>query len=106
MLLVGRVIQGIGVAGQLPLSLALIIEVFPPQGRGQAMGLWSTVGPVTGTIGPILAGFIVAAWGWRASFVPPAIFAAIGLIVVYRTIPASSLQVRFNFLNVPLIGWG
>jgi MFS family permease len=99
MLLSGRVIQGFGVAGLLPLSLALISEVFPPHERGKAMGLWSTMGPVTGTIGPLLAGFIVAGWGWRASFVPPAIFAGLGLVVVYLKIPASSLHIRFKFLS-------
>jgi len=98
-LLIGRIIQGFGVAGLLPLSLALITEVFPPNERGKAMGLWSTMGPVTGVVGPILAGFIVAHWGWRAAFLPPAIFATIGLITVYVMIPASSLQVRFKFLR-------
>ncbi len=99
MLLLGRVIQGLGVAGLLPLSLALITEAFPPYKRGTAMGLFSTVGPLTGIIGPILAGFIVAAWGWRAAFVPPAIFAVIGLIVVYVMIPSSTLQMKFSFLS-------
>ncbi len=99
MLLLGRTIQGVGVAGLLPLSLALITEVFPPHKRGTAMGLFSTMGPVTGIIGPVLAGFIVAAWGWRAAFVPPAIFAIIGLIVVYVMIPSSSHQISFSFLS-------
>ncbi len=99
MLLLGRVIQGVGVAGLLPLSLALITEVFPPLTRGKAMGKFSTIGPLTGAVGPILAGFIVAAWGWRAAFVPPAIFAVIGLIVVYVMIPSSTLQMRFSFLS-------
>ena len=99
MLLIGRIVQGVGIAGILPLSLALITEVFPSRERGKAMGLWSTVGPVTGVIGPLLAGFIVVTWGWRASFLPPAIFAIGGVLAVYFFIPASSLQVRFNFLR-------
>ena len=98
-LLIGRVLQGFGVAGILPLCLALITEVFPPHERGRAMGLWSTVGPMTGVFGPILAGFIVATWGWRASFVPSAIFAIIGLIVVYLMIPASARQISFKFIS-------
>jgi MFS family permease len=81
-LMLGRVIQGLGAAGLVPLSLALISEVFPAHRRGKAMGLWSTVGPVTGVIGPILAGYIVAAWGWRAAFIPAMLFALISLVVV------------------------
>lgn len=99
MLILARVIQGLGVAGLLPLSLALLTEVFPSDERGKAMGLWSTVGPLTGVAGPILAGFIVAAWGWRASFVPATIFAVASLLVIYFLIPSSSLQLRFDFLR-------
>ncbi|MEM7115156.1 MAG: MFS transporter [Chloroflexota bacterium] len=99
MLIIARVIQGLGVAGLLPLSLALITEVFPPNERGKAMGLWSTIGPVTGVAGPILAGFIVAAWGWRASFIPATIFAIASLLVIYFLIPSSIRQLRFDFLR-------
>jgi EmrB/QacA subfamily drug resistance transporter len=98
-LMLGRVIQGLGAAGLVPLSLALISEVFPAHRRGKAMGLWSTVGPVTGVIGPILAGYIVAAWGWRAAFIPAMLFALISLFVVYFMIPTSVRQMQFNFLT-------
>ena len=96
-LMLGRTIQGLGAAGLVPLSLALISEVFAPQERGKAMGLWSTVGPVTGVIGPILAGFIVAAWGWRTAFIPAMLVALISLLVVYLMIPTSSRQIRLSF---------
>ena len=98
-LMLARTIQGLGAAGLVPLSLALISEVFAPSERGKAMGLWSTVGPVTGVAGPVLAGFIVAAWGWRASFIPAMLVALIGLLIVYLMIPASSRQIRFSFFT-------
>lgn len=97
-LVIGRIVQGLGAAGLLPLSLALISEVFPTHERGKAMGLWSTVGPVTGVVGPILAGFIVTAWGWRAAFVPPLIFGVISVVVVFFMIPASTRRLQFHFL--------
>ena len=59
MLLIGRFIQGVGASGLVPLALALISEVFPADDRGKAMGAWSTIGPLTGVVGPILAGFII-----------------------------------------------
>ncbi|MCB0009633.1 MAG: MFS transporter, partial [Anaerolineales bacterium] len=99
MLIIGRAVQGFGVAGLLPLSLALITEVFPPEKRGKAMGLFSTSGPFTGVVGPIAAGFIVAAWGWRASFVPALIVALAGLVVVGLLIPSSIKKVNFSFLS-------
>ena len=99
MVIAGRAVQGLGVAGLLPLSLALITEVFPPEKRGKAMGLFSTAGPITGVIGPVSAGFIVAAWGWRASFVPALIVALIGFVVVSLLIPSSIKKVNFSFLG-------
>ena len=86
-LMLGRVFQGLGAASILPISLALITEVFPKEKRGKAIGSWSTVGPFTGAIAPLLAGFIVTAWGWRLSFAPPGAFALVSLLVIYFLIP-------------------
>jgi EmrB/QacA subfamily drug resistance transporter len=98
-LLVGRAIMGIGAASLLPLSLALIGEAFPSERRGWAMGIFSTIGPLTGVVGPLLAGFIVATWGWRPSFLPPAIFGVIGLMVVFWLIPAYGQPLRKRYLR-------
>ena len=98
-LMVARVIQGVGVAGLLPLSLALITGVFPPSKRSQAMGLWSTVGPVLGVISPILAGVIVAAWGWRIGFVPGVIISVVSILAIHFMTPASARQTQYEFLK-------
>lgn len=98
-LMVARVIQGVGVAGLLPLSLALITGVFPPAQRSQAMGLWSTVGPVLGVISPILAGLIVAAWSWRASFIPGVIIAVVSILAIHFMTPATARQTQYQFLK-------
>lgn len=98
-LIIARIVQGLGIAGMVPLSLALITEVFPPHERGKAMGLWSTIGPITGVVGPLLAGIIVARWGWRASFIPSAIFALISLSVVYFFIPSTARKIELQFFK-------
>ncbi len=86
-LILGRIFQGLGAASILPLSLALITEVYSPEKRGRAIGLWSTVGPLTGAVAPLLAGLIVSTWGWRISFAPPAAFSLLSLLVIYFLIP-------------------
>jgi EmrB/QacA subfamily drug resistance transporter len=98
-LLVGRMIQGLGIAGLIPLSLALITEYFPIEDRGRAMGIWSTIGPLAGVLGPILAGLIVARAGWRSAFIAPIIFSALSLIVVYRSIPIGVPKIDTTFLR-------
>lgn len=87
-LMVGRAVQGIGLAGMMPLGMALVSSIFPKSGRGKALGTWSTVGPTTAFLGPLAAGFLVAAWGWRGVFVPQLMVGLVAFLAVYRGIPS------------------
>ncbi|MEM8859414.1 MAG: MFS transporter [Chloroflexota bacterium] len=98
MLLFGRVIKGLGIAGTLPISLALITEVFSPDERGGAMGRFSSVGPITGVVAPLLAGFVVDWGGWRMAFVPPILIAVISMVAVYYLIPSTGRSIDWGFL--------
>ncbi len=103
-LIIARIVQGIGIGGTLPLTLALITEVFSPDERGKAMGLFSTVGPITGVVGPILAGYIVARWGWRMAFTPPLFVGILSIAAVYFLIPSSGKKIDFQYLKK--FDWG
>ena len=98
-LMVGRVIQALGVAGMMPLGMALLSVIFAPDERGKALGTWSQIGPISAFVGPLVAGFLVDGWGWRAAFVPPLIFAVMALVAVYHFVPAGLSTVRPNFLR-------
>jgi EmrB/QacA subfamily drug resistance transporter len=86
-LIIGRAIQGAGAGGFMPLAMALISTIFPPEKRGRALGLWSTVGPTTAFVGPVLAGVLIAAWGWRAAFGLPLVAGIVAFVVVRRAVP-------------------
>ncbi|MGA1198629.1 MAG: MFS transporter [Candidatus Latescibacterota bacterium] len=86
-LMLGRAIQGFGLAGIMPLSLAVISELFPAEGRGKSIGTWSSVGPTVGFIGPLWAGFLVSAWGWVGAFWPPLIVGVIAFGAVFWGLP-------------------
>jgi len=98
-LLIGRAIQGLGLAGMMPLGMALISSIFPPETRGGALGTWGTVGPTTGFFGPLVAGFLVAAWGWHGAFAPSLLFGFIAFWVVYKMVPARSTPSPRSFLR-------
>lgn len=98
-LMIGRMIQGIGTAGIMPLGMALISSIFRPSERGKAMGTWSQVGPVTAVVGPLLAGFLATGWGWRGTFAPPLVIAVIAFVVVYKLVPAGLSTVRPGFIR-------
>lgn len=67
-LIVARAVQGIGGALLVPGSLALISSSFDENERGKAIGAWSGFSAITTAIGPVLGGWLVEHWSWRAAF--------------------------------------
>ena len=98
-LMVGRAIQAVGISGMMPLGMALLSVIFPPDERGRALGAWSSVGPATAFVAPLIAGLLIQGWGWRASFVPPFFFGLLAFVAVYQFVPAGLSTVRPNFLR-------
>lgn len=79
LLLLSRVIQGIGTALINVASMALIVSAVPPQTRGQALGL-NIAGVYIGlSSAPVLGGFLIYNLGWQSIFyimLIPLIFSA------------------------------
>ena len=67
-LIIARSAQGIGGALLVPGSLALISSSFDEKERGKAIGTWSGFSAITTAIGPVLGGWLVEHWSWRAAF--------------------------------------
>jgi len=67
-LIIARSVQGIGGALLVPGSLALISSSFDEKERGKAIGTWSGFSAITTAIGPVLGGWLVEHWSWRAAF--------------------------------------
>jgi EmrB/QacA subfamily drug resistance transporter len=63
-----RVVQGIGGALLTPGSLAMIESAFQPSDRPRAIGAWSGLTGVASAVGPLLGGYLVQAFSWRAVF--------------------------------------
>ena len=59
MLLVGRMVQGLGAAVVMPLTLTLLSAAVPPERRGVALGAWGAVGGLAIAVGPLVGGAIV-----------------------------------------------
>ena len=67
-LIAARVFQGIGGAAIMANVMAIIAIVFPPEQRGQALGLIGSVVAAGTLAGPPLGGVLTAALGWRSIF--------------------------------------
>jgi EmrB/QacA subfamily drug resistance transporter len=83
-LILGRAVQGVGGAMIFGTGVAILTSVYPPGERGHALGL-NTAAVYTGlSLGPVLGGFLVHAWGWRSVLwaTVPIAAAALGLTLV------------------------
>ncbi|MDW4573959.1 MFS transporter [Microbacterium sp. M3] len=77
-LIAARALQGLGAAGVMPLSLALLSGAVPPARRPLAIGIWGGVSGLGVAVGPLVGGAIMEGWNWQAIFwinVPVAIVA-------------------------------
>jgi DHA2 family multidrug resistance protein len=80
-----RIGQG-SIAGLIqPLSMLVIIDVFPPEERGRAMGAYGLGIVLSPAVGPVAGGLLVDHFGWRAVFLVtvPLCLAAIALAPRY-----------------------
>ena len=63
-----RIIQGAAGGALQPLSQAVLLESFPPEQRGKAMGFWGQGIVVAPIIGPVLGGWLTDTYSWRWVF--------------------------------------
>ena len=66
MLILARVLQGIGGGGLAPVEQSMLADSFPPEKRGQAFAVFGIVVVVAPIIGPTIGGWItnVISWHW------------------------------------------
>ena len=67
-LLVARVIQGVGGGGLQPMAQAIMADSFDEKRRGQAFALYGLVAVLAPSIGPTLGGWITDNYSWRWIF--------------------------------------
>lgn len=93
MLLIFRVLQGMGGGGLQPLSNAILLETFPPKEHGTAMAIFGMGIVLAPILGPILGGWVTDNWSWRWIF--------------YINIPVGILSILLTLLFIhdpPYIG--
>ena len=69
MLIALRALQGVSAAMLYATQAAIVVSIFPPQRRGQALGMIASVVYFGLTAGPLVGGWLVEHFGWRVAFV-------------------------------------
>jgi MFS family permease len=81
MLLLGRVVEGIGLGLITVIAPAVISLWFAPHERGTPMGIWASWVPVGGFIMYNLAGPLLASFGWQGLWWFGALFSLIAFVI-------------------------
>lgn len=85
-LVLARVLQGIGAAASMPSTLAIISSTFPdPRERSSAVGVWSAVSALALALGPFTGGFVSQHWDWGWIFL---INVPVGVVTIAITLAA------------------
>jgi EmrB/QacA subfamily drug resistance transporter len=87
-LVLARMVQGLGGALLAPTSLALTQSSFVESDRAAAVGAWSGLGGLFAALGPLLGGWLVDGPGWRIAFLLNVPVVALCL-VASRAVPES-----------------
>jgi EmrB/QacA subfamily drug resistance transporter len=83
-LVAARAIQGVTGALLVPSSLAVIVNTFPEDERGGAIGSWTAWGAIFGVLGPLAGGELLAIASWRWVFLMniPLVIVCVSLILI------------------------
>jgi EmrB/QacA subfamily drug resistance transporter len=103
-LIFARAAMGLGAAAVMPQTLSIISNVFEPQERARAIGIWAVAVGIGVAIGPIVGGLLLAHFWWGSVFLINVPVTAIGVAAIAVLVPESRNPDpgRIDFLGVLL----
>ena len=108
LLIVARVLQGLGAALMMSLAMALVGESIPQEKTGSAMGIIGTVSAIGTALGPSLGGALIELSGWSMIFLVNAPLGVLAWLLAFRFLPAdrqsaAGIKPRFDILGTLLL---
>ncbi|HUD58018.1 MAG TPA: DHA2 family efflux MFS transporter permease subunit [Acetobacteraceae bacterium] len=107
-IVVFRLMQGVCSAALVPLSQAILFDIYPVERRGFAMAIWGMgvmIGPI---LGPTLGGYLTEMYNWRYVFyinLPAGVLATLGLIL-FMPDTIGEGRLRFDWLGFGVLAVG
>ena len=108
LLVAARVIQGLGGGALLPVGMAMIYELFPPDRRGSALGIWGVAAMAAPAFGPVIGGYLVTSVSWHWLFLINVPIGAIALVAAARLLRDTGFREtrRFDTVGLTLVSAG
>ena len=105
-LLLSRVLQGVGGGGLQPMAQAIMADSFEPRKRGQAFALYGLVAVLAPSLGPTIGGWITDNYSWRWIFYINLPVGILAFFLVSRLVrdPPWIMPDRANFKKLDYIG--
>ncbi|KXK51304.1 MAG: major facilitator superfamily protein [Chloroflexi bacterium OLB13] len=105
-IILGRIVQALGAGALVPVSLALVADVFPPMRRARALGVIGAVDTLGWVLGHLYGGIAVQFMPWQGLFwinVPITAAALVLMLVALRGVPDVRERSRFDYVGAFLI---
>jgi EmrB/QacA subfamily drug resistance transporter len=96
-----RAVQGVGAGAMFAIPYTILGVIYPPEQRGKAIGLGSSVWGISSVLGPVLGFAVVETLGWRWVFflgVPVGV-AAVALVVTSLSESTGSADPDVDYLG-------
>jgi DHA2 family multidrug resistance protein len=106
LLVVARILQGIGGGAMVPIAQAVLLESFPPQKRGVAMAAFAQGVVVAPVLGPTLGGWITDNYSWRWIFYVNLPFGILAMFMAQWLVEDPPYIKRKKDMTIDFVGFG
>ena len=102
----GRVIEALGAGALVPVSLALVGDLFPPEKRARPLGLVAAMDTLGWVLGPVYGAIFMQIMPWQGLFwmnVPLTLLSLFSVLYGLRYVQQMRVKGRFDFIGTGLI---
>ncbi|HVV66768.1 MAG TPA: MFS transporter [Candidatus Saccharimonadales bacterium] len=100
LLLLCRIVQGVGGALMLPTSISVVSTMVSNRNKGRILGLVGGVAAVAGAFGPTLGGVLTSVFSWRAVLLVNLPLACFAYLALRRAAPANRPAVARGHIDI------